>query len=489
MKLGYDNAIRYIFIVFFILLALIPPLYYIHGFLSPDESGFMFIGDSINHGSILYKDFIDNKPPGIFYLNALIFFIFGKSFYASRIVLYIINALSALIIYLLGKNLWDKHIGQLSSILFLIGVYNPLIQGYFVLTEQYMVFFGLLGTFVFFKFRERRYLVPVGILFGIATLFKQPGVLFYVLILIYYFSGLLNKGNRTKVFVYNVIKSSLLISIGFLIPIFITVVFFYREGVLYDFIYWSFLYFISGKYGTRFDITSLFQPINSLVIIWIPALISVAITIYNLMIKKVQYNNLLAVYWFLLFGFTLTTRQFGHYFIQLLPAACILASITLTRLPNLKNIKEVFSKKGVIKILIFIFVIVLISHTILWSIFYEQLTGSDRNLVLENQEETSKFIILHTEPNQRIISLPYDPSIYFLSGRYPCVNYLELGALLTTGNEQDDLIYQINRSDVPYIIVNTKYKGWLTENLSQFIMKNYAKQNTIGIYQILSHSS
>ena len=80
MKLGYNDAIRYLFIVSFILLALILPIHYINGFLSPDESGFMFIGDSINHGSILYKDFIDIKPPGIFYLNALIFFFFGKSF-------------------------------------------------------------------------------------------------------------------------------------------------------------------------------------------------------------------------------------------------------------------------------------------------------------------------------------------------------------------------------------------------------------------------
>jgi 4-amino-4-deoxy-L-arabinose transferase-like glycosyltransferase len=484
MKLGYDNEIRYLFIAFFILLALIPPLYYIHSFLSPDESGFMFIGDSINHGSIPYKDLIDIKPPGIFYLNALIFAVFGKSFYASRIVLYIVNALSALIIYFLGKDLWDEHIGQLSSILFLIGVYNPLIEGYFVLTEQYMVFFGLFGILVFFKFHDWRYLVPVGFFFGIATLFKQPGILFFVLILIYYFSGLLNKENRSKVFIYKLIKSSLLISIGFLIPIFITAVFFYREGVLYDFAYWSFLYFISGKYGTVFDITSLFQPINSLVIIWIPALISVAIIIYNLLMKKVQYNNLMAVWWLLLFGYTLATRQYGHYFIQILPPACILASATLTKVPNFKNMKEFFSKKGAAKILIFIFVILLISHTILWSIFYDQLVGSDRNLVLENQIETSNFIISHTEPNQRIFSVPFDPSVYLLSDRYPPIKYLDLGIQRTPGNEQDDIISQLNKNNVPYIIVNTKFKDWLTQNHYEFIIKNYVNEKTIGIYDI-----
>ena len=484
MKLDYDNGIQYLFIVSFILLALILPFYYIHGFLSTDESGFMFIGDTINHGSIPYKDFIDIKPPGIFYLNALVFFLFGKSFYASRILLYIINALSALIIYFLGKDLWDKHIGQLSSILFLIGVYNPLIGGYFVLTEQYMVFFGLLGIFIFFKFHNWRYLVPVGFFFGIATLFKQPGILFYVLILIYYLLGLLKKENITKIYIYYIVKSTLLILFGFLIPIFIAVLFFTEKGVLYDFVYWSFIFFISGKYGTGFDISALFQPINSLVIIWLPALISIAVIIYNLATKKVQYNNLLAVWWLLLFGYTLTIRQSGHYFIQILPPACILASITLARLPNLKNIKEVFSKKGAAKILIFIFVILLISHTILWSIFYDQLSGSDRNLVLENQIETSSFIISHTEPNQRIFSVPFDPSIYLLSGRYPPIKYLDLGIQRTQDNEQNDILSQLNKNNVPYIIVNTKFKDWLTQNQSQSIMKNYTNEKTIGIYDI-----
>ncbi|MGD0953672.1 MAG: hypothetical protein ABR985_15000 [Methanotrichaceae archaeon] len=189
----------------------------------------------------------------------------------------------------------------------------------------------------------------------------------------------------------------------------------------------------------------------------------------------------MVVCWLLLFGYTLTTRQFGHYFIQILPPACILASITLTRLPNLKNIKEIFSKNGAAKIFIFIFVILLVSHTILWSIFYDQLTGSDRDLVLENQIETSNFIISHTEPNQIIFSVPFDPSIYLLSGRYPPIKYLDLGIQQTPGNEQDDIISQLHKNNVPYIIVNTKSKDWLTQNRYQFIIKNYANEKTIGV--------
>ena len=211
-----------------------------------------------------------------------------------------------------------------------------------------------------------------------------------------------------------------------------------------------------------------------------------------------QYNNLLAVWWLLLFGYTLTTRQYGYYFIQILPSACILASITLTRLPYIKNIKGVFSKNGVVKISIFILVILLISHTILWSIFYDQLTGSDRNLVLENQIETSNFIISHTEPNQRIISFQFDPSIYFLSGRYPPFNFLNLDFQLTAvdelvntneqndfiNNTQEDIINKINNNDVTCIIINTESKGWFAQKLYQFILNNYVNEKTIGIYKI-----
>jgi 4-amino-4-deoxy-L-arabinose transferase-like glycosyltransferase len=485
MEIDRDRGIRSSFIIIFILLSLFLPLHYFHGFISPDEGSYIFIANSINHGSVLYKDFIDIKPPGIFYLNSLIFSIFGKSLYISRLVLYITNALAALIIYYLGRNQWNEYIGQLSSILYLIGIYNPLVQGYFVLTEQFMVFFGLLGIFIFLKFRKERYLVLVGILFGIATLFKQPGIFFFILIFSSYLIGLLDKNNHTKIYIYNSFKSLLLILTGFLIPVFIIAAFFYGKGVLNDFMYWSFLYLLSGKYGTKFDLTTTFQVINSLVIIWIPALISVVIIFYNSINRKVKNDNLFVVCWLILFGYTLTTRQFGHYFIQILPPACILASMTLTRLPFVKNIKDLFSKKGLVTIFVIIFFILLISHTILWSIFYDQLTGMDRNLVLENQTKTSDFIISHTEPNQRIISLPFDPSIYFLSNRYPPTKFLGMGSGEQDPAEQDNiLISQINKSNVPYIIINTRSKDWMSQDLHQLLTVNYINEKTIGTYEI-----
>ena len=160
MKLDRTMRFNNLFVISFIIFALIPAFAYINGFLGPDESCFMFIGNSLIHGSILYKDFIDNKPPGIFYLNALIFLLFGKSFYVSRIVLFIVNGLSGLIIYRLGKDLWNERVGQLSCILFLVSIYHPLIDGYFVLTDQYMVFFGLLGIFTLFRYSRHSGVTP-----------------------------------------------------------------------------------------------------------------------------------------------------------------------------------------------------------------------------------------------------------------------------------------------------------------------------------------
>jgi 4-amino-4-deoxy-L-arabinose transferase-like glycosyltransferase len=481
MKLDYNKGIRYLFIISFILLSLIPPFYYIHGYLSGDESGFMFIGDRINHGSILYKDFIDNKPPGIFYLNALIFSIFGKSFYASRIVLFVVNALSALIIYFFAKNQWDEHIGQLSSILFLIGVYNPAIEGFFIYTEQYMVFFGLLGIFVFFKFRHMRYLVPVGVLLGISTLFKQSGILFYLVLLVYNLSGLIKTENRTKFFLNKIIISSLLLLIGFLIPIFITLVFFYREGVAYEFFYWTFLYYESGKYGAVFDIIRLQRPINSLVIISIPAFISFIYLIYNSATKKLQLDDLFLVYWLLIFCSTLTIRQYAQYFIPILLPACILASITLARLPIFKSKRNFISKEGFINIFIIIFLIGMIYHT---GVTYQPMLKSNyKPLKLDDEIMISDFVISHTEPNQRILAIPYDPSIYFLSGRNPPVNYL-IYKVLNLSDEDDNLISSINKNDVPYIIFRVDKKGEFTQKLWNFVAKNYAYEGTIGKYEI-----
>ena len=150
---GINRLSRYqlFFITLFILFGVIVPIYYISYPLYGDEGIFLTIGDSIKNGALLYRDVADIKPPGIFYLAALVFSVVGKSFIAARVLTFVVNIASALLILKLGTKIKDKNVGMLASILFLISVYLPLCHGYYYLGEPFVVFFILLSVLCFFN--------------------------------------------------------------------------------------------------------------------------------------------------------------------------------------------------------------------------------------------------------------------------------------------------------------------------------------------------
>ena len=173
---------RLIYIFLLISTAIIFPLFYLQHWIHVDEGTFLSIGRAISKGDILYKDIIDIKPPGIFYLASFIFKIGGYSFIATRLVVYFVHFASAVIIYFLGKKIHSERVGIISSFFFLVLVYTPVFEGYYYLTEPFAIFFILLSVYLFFKDGFYPKLLS-GIFLGIAILFKQTSVLLLLVFL------------------------------------------------------------------------------------------------------------------------------------------------------------------------------------------------------------------------------------------------------------------------------------------------------------------
>jgi hypothetical protein len=51
-----------------------------------DQATYCVIGQGLLHGQLLYRDLWDNKPPGIFYIYALIVKIFGPVMWCVGVV-------------------------------------------------------------------------------------------------------------------------------------------------------------------------------------------------------------------------------------------------------------------------------------------------------------------------------------------------------------------------------------------------------------------
>lgn len=75
--------------------------------LNWDESTFALVGDSLVRGHLPYTEIVENKPPLIYVLFALIQVLFGKSLLAIRLTAIVLTALSAWTCALLAHRAFD----------------------------------------------------------------------------------------------------------------------------------------------------------------------------------------------------------------------------------------------------------------------------------------------------------------------------------------------------------------------------------------------
>lgn len=144
-----------------------------------DDQMFGYFGWRIANGGTVYLDVWDNKPPGIYWMNALGFLLAGDS-YAGVIALCVVALLvTHLAFFGIGASVY--HFGSaavatvLSSFFFTHGYF----QGGTNRTETFLVAFELLGVLCFFRgfARDRWWLFLLsGVFCGIAFLFKQVGL-------------------------------------------------------------------------------------------------------------------------------------------------------------------------------------------------------------------------------------------------------------------------------------------------------------------------
>ncbi|MBI5956920.1 MAG: glycosyltransferase family 39 protein [Chloroflexi bacterium] len=100
------------------ILANLPLLYQPFG---RDQGIFAYIGDGLNHGLVPYRDAWDHKPPGIYFVYALAFSLFGREMTSLRLLETIYMAVTALALYLLGRRWRGEAVGLAAAFLYVLG--------------------------------------------------------------------------------------------------------------------------------------------------------------------------------------------------------------------------------------------------------------------------------------------------------------------------------------------------------------------------------
>lgn len=466
-----DTPLWLEFFFVFLLLLRIPSFFepYYYG----DEMIYLAIGEGVRQGIPLYLGLHDNKPP-LLYLTAAI----SGNLFVFKVILAFWNLITVygfwkLVNYLFPKN---TKLQNISTIIFGLFTTLPLFEGNIVNAELFMIAPIIFAFWILLsKQNNIKNLIISGMLFSLGALYKIPAA-FDVLGIIAYWIIF------TKLSIASIkefIRKSFFLSLGFVIPIGITFIWFYFAGSLKEYFVAAFLQnfgYVSSWRPSTSDLT--FLQKNG------PLLIRAGIMLFGFFVlflskKKLTKEFVLISAWLLatLFAVTLSERPYPHYFVQSLAPISILVGMLL----SLKNIEQSLT---IIPLTIAFFVPFYYKFWYYPTISYYQRfiefsTGQISKETYFNKFSPningvygiSDFLSKSSSKNDKVFVWGNDSAgIYALSRRLPPIKYVADYHIIDFSNKKS-IIDMLSKSLPKFIIISNN--SFPFPELNVFVSKNY----------------
>lgn len=408
-----------------------------------DEAIFANIANRLLEGGVPYVDMLDNKPMGIFYFYAAIFAIFGKgNMIAVHATAMLIVAATCYFIYKIALLLKrdGEIIGFVSAITYALftSTYIPKMIASEI--EIVMMLPLSIGIYFWLKGEEKRktaLFLLSGVFSGLGVIFKYQAGINLVVIALYWLvrirendEGFLRYTSRFSLFV-----------LGFFVFPLAMIVHLYLAGGLEGFAMWTLLdsaaYIRSGAASLsalKQFFAKGFTCMLCSYIMWIFAFWGL---IYIFKYRKPAAWYLIII-WFILSWVSVITgfRFYGHYFIQLMPSAALIAALVLVD-------KWAYFKRGSKVFIVLSFIIPALGCTVpryFTDAIYKAVGEDNPN----DYKPIAEYIKNNTTKDDYIYAWGFAPCIYYYSqrnnaSRFPFSNKL-VGHISDLKNDPDNPI-------------------------------------------------
>jgi Dolichyl-phosphate-mannose-protein mannosyltransferase len=451
-----------------------------------DDGLFEAIGLALAKGQVLYVQISDNKPPLVYLLFAL----FHSELLTLRLVSLLFGLLSVLASFFLSQRLFgNRQISMLTTSIFAISFATPIFEGNVLHAENFMLLPIVTAGFLIYAHslshtnqtgnRSRVYLLA-GVLLGIAFLLQLVAVFdfsaFLLYLLIINLPEKLSFLQKREVFI-NVVKNIYPVLVGFLLPLFITILYFLTQHTLKNFLEAVF----SGNVGYVGKDNYLLIPQGTLLL----KVLLLIVAVFLVFLKRRAFPPA-AIFILLWFSFSLfnalfSGRGYPHYLLSVLPSISLVAGLCFAT-QNLKARTGIFLSLILGLCLLvanfglpnFRTTIGYYRYSLLFeagridrTVYYQKAFGG----IPTRNDEVAQFIKTHTTPSESVFVWGNYPQVYLLAGRQPPVKYWT--AFQITFNEQTlkETELALKRNPPTYIIVLAK-----TQEPFPFEMTAYTKK-------------
>ena len=232
-------------------------------FLPPDaknpdvDSGvFLYIGQQILNGDILYKDLWDHKGPIIYHINALGLLIGNDSVWGLYFIEFLLLLIAIIMGYLTIRNAFGRIPAIFASIIWPLSLFYINDKGG-NFTEEYSLPLSYAALYLYLRSRNSSrsliYIFFIGVMFSISFLLRpnNTGIQISIALMIF-ISGILTRSY------YKLIKQIIAYALGSIVVLVGTVLYFQKMGALGDF----FDQFI--KFNTVYSATTLTDRVSAI---------------------------------------------------------------------------------------------------------------------------------------------------------------------------------------------------------------------------------
>ena len=145
-----------------------------------DEGEYAYAGQQILQGNLPYDVIYNMKFPGVYYMYASVFAVFGESVAAIRLTGLFMHLATTFFLFGCVSFLFSKRTGIYAAATFLIISLSFPAESILSNAEVFVVFFGCAGLWMMIQCLNRQkwvWLFFSGVLLCLSCLMKQPGAI------------------------------------------------------------------------------------------------------------------------------------------------------------------------------------------------------------------------------------------------------------------------------------------------------------------------
>lgn len=465
-----------------------------------DEGEYAYAGQLMLQGIAPYELAYTMKLPGVSTIYAGLMLLFGQSHEGIHFGLLIINALTTWLIFETGRRFVGSTAGIAAAAFFAVSSTLPAVQGLWANAEHFVLPFALAGILSYFRWLDDsrdRFLIISGLLLGCGILMKQHGAAFLLFVaLCLGWEAFITRTGQWQ----TTARAFASLAGGAAIPIALVALIVFAMGSFDKFWYWTTDYATSYTSGNSFErgwlnfsrkagavwqqatAIGFMAAVAPLCLDWSPArrFASARLLLFALL-------SFLAVCPGLFFR--------PHYFIMLLPAACILAGASLDRcyqiLRDFSDNNLVRAMPGVVAFVIVCTTVVANGNVLLYATPEPILRTTYGINPFSEAVLIGNYLREHTLEDETIAVIGSEPQIYFYARRKSATGHIYTYPLMEEGKRaqelQREMAREIETSSPRYLVYVHDTSSWLiTKKSSRWILNWF--WNYQSDYQIVGWS-